>query len=337
MAYEPVALKQDIVIERIYTIHYFEYTNDFIFSGESHDFWEFLYVDKGEVIISAGTRQLSLKKDEIIFHKPGEFHAVRSNGRIAPNLIVISFSCDSPDMDFFAEKRFSLTQAERQLLAQILLEAKQLFSTPFNDPWTTKMECVSDPPFGCGQLIRLYLEQFLLQLIRKNRSLPCHAPVSFPGKNGAEDALYQQVVAYLEQHLASQLTLEKICQDNLVSYRSLARIFRERNSCGVMKFFAAMKLDAAKQLIRARELNFTQIADALGYSSVHYFSRHFKRLTGMSPSEYASSAKMLTEAPASRPGACHTESSQAGRRFQCSPKTGTDQSAHTLPLHTRSQ
>lgn len=297
MAYESVALKQDISIERIYTIHYFEYTNDFIFSGESHDFWEFLYVDKGEVIVSADTRQLSLKKDEIIFHRPGEFHAVRSNGKIAPNLIVISFSCDSPCMDFFAEKNFFLTRAERQLLAQIILEAKQLFSTPLNDPWTMKMERFSDPPFGCEQLIRLYLEQFLLQLIRKSRPLPCPAPVSFSEKNGAGDAIYQQLVAYLEQHLDSQLTLEKICQDNLISYRSLARIFRERHNCGVMKFFTNMKLSTAKQLIRAQDLNFTQIADALGYSSVHYFSRHFKKLTGMSPSEYAASAKMIAEAP----------------------------------------
>lgn len=297
MAYVSITLKQDIMIDRLYTIHYFEYTNDFIFNGESHPFWEFLYVDKGEVIINAGSRQLSLKKDEVIFHKPDEFHAVRSNGRIAPNLIVISFACDSPCMDFFAEKTFSLSRTERQLLAQIILEAKQLFATPLNDPWTQKMERVAAPPFGCEQLIRLYLEQFLLHLIRRSQPVPCYTNITFSEKNGAEDALYQQLIAYLEKHLDSQLTLERICQDNLISYTRLVRIFRERHNCSVMKFFTNMKINAAKQLIRAQDLNFTQIADALGYSSVHYFSRHFKKLTGMSPSEYAASAKMITEAP----------------------------------------
>ena len=43
--------------------------------------------------------------------------------------------------------------------------------------------------------------------------------------------------------------------------------------------------------------NFTQIADRLGFSSIHYFSRQFKRITGMTPSEYASSIKALSDQP----------------------------------------
>lgn len=50
MAYVKTYLKREIVIDSIVTIHYFEYTSDFIFHGESHDFWEFLYVDRGERI-----------------------------------------------------------------------------------------------------------------------------------------------------------------------------------------------------------------------------------------------------------------------------------------------
>lgn len=293
MGYEACELKQEIAVEKLYTIHYFEYTNDFIFCGESHPFWEFLYVDKGEVIVSAGSQQFSLKKDEIIFHKPNEFHAVRSNGRVAPNLIVISFACDSPAMALFEEKRFLLSGRERQLLAQIIQEARQLFSTPLNNPWTKKMERVPDPPAGSEQLIRLYLEQFLLYLLRHMQKQVL--PVSC--RPETEDELYSQLLSYLEQHIGDSLTLAQICQDNRVSYSRLVRLFHDRHGCSVMKFFGGMKLAAAKQLIRSRELNFSQIADVLGYSSVHYFSRHFKALTGMSPSEYAASAKMLAEAP----------------------------------------
>lgn len=297
MEYEAIRLKQDIVIERLYTIHYFEYTNDFIFSGESHPFWEFLYVDKGGVIVNADDRQLSLKKDEVIFHRPDEFHAVRSDGTTAPNLIVISFDCTSPAMSFFAGKIFTLSRPERQLLGQIILEAGQLFSTPLNNPWTKKMERMPNPPLCCEQLIRLYLEQFLLQLLRRSRPFDSRPLPFVSSKNEREDEIYRQVISYLEKHLNVQLTLAQICQDNRISYSQLARLFHDRHGVSVMKFFAGMKLAAAKQLIRAQNLNFTQIADALGYSSVHYFSRHFKAMTGMSPSEYASSAKMLAEAP----------------------------------------
>ena len=56
-----------------------------------------------------------------------------------------------------------------------------------------------------------------------------------------------------------------------------------------------MKIEFAKQLIREDQMNFTQISDFLGYSSIHYFSRQFKKITGMTPSEYSSSIKALSE------------------------------------------
>ena len=49
MAYYGVDLKNSISIKRIYSIHYFEYMSNFSFAGESHDFWEFIFVDKGQV------------------------------------------------------------------------------------------------------------------------------------------------------------------------------------------------------------------------------------------------------------------------------------------------
>ena len=42
-------------------------------------------------------------------------------------------------------------------------------------------------------------------------------------------------------------------------------------------------------------MNFTQISAHLGYTSIHYFSRQFKKIVGMTPSEYASSVKAIAE------------------------------------------
>lgn len=48
-------------------------------------------------------------------------------------------------------------------------------------------------------------------------------------------------------------------------------------------------------MIRTNRMNFTQISEHLGYTSIHYFSRQFKKVTGMTPSEYASSIKAMAE------------------------------------------
>ncbi len=43
MKYKLTALNEELVIDQIVTIHYFEFVKDYRFEGERHDFWEFLY------------------------------------------------------------------------------------------------------------------------------------------------------------------------------------------------------------------------------------------------------------------------------------------------------
>ena len=107
--------------------------------------------------------------------------------------------------------------------------------------------------------------------------------------------LYQRVVNYLDEHIREHMTIEKICKANLIGRSQLQKLFRERNHCGVIYYFSCRKIELAKELIRENHHNFTQISDDLGYTSVHYFSRQFKKIAGMTPSEYASSIKGLAE------------------------------------------
>ena len=78
MAYQSIQLDQELFVSDIYTIHYYEYRNDFHFDGERHDFWEFQCVDKGaaEVITDNGT--YTLTRSQVIFHRPNEFHTSES-------------------------------------------------------------------------------------------------------------------------------------------------------------------------------------------------------------------------------------------------------------------
>ena len=99
----------------------------------------------------------------------------------------------------------------------------------------------------------------------------------------------------MEDHINEQLTIETICENTLVSRSRLQKLFQELHGCGVIEFFTLMKIDTAKELIRSNQLNFTQIADRLGYTSIHYFSRQFKKVTHMTPSEYATSIRLLAE------------------------------------------
>lgn len=298
MNYIPTYLHDSLSIEKIYTIHYFEYMANFTFDGESHNFWEFIYVDKGEINITAGTKQLTLQKGEIFFHQPNEFHAVQATGLSAPNIIVISFASKSSAMHFFTSRLLTLDTLERNLLASIIKEAEHCFSSRADDPYLTCMVKKNSDMFGAEQMIRLYLEHFLIHIIRRQSRL--HALKTSPSpyiKMSVQDIneIFHTTVEYLENHLGSKVSLEQICRDNSIGRTQLQKIFHEKSGCSVIDYFSKLKIDTAKQMLRTNQFNITQISEKLGYTSVHYFSRQFKKATGMPPSEYASSVKALSE------------------------------------------
>ena len=110
-------------------------------------------------------------------------------------------------------------------------------------------------------------------------------------KENIDTEVFNRVVAYLGQHLSGRVTIETICKDNLIGRSQLQKIFSKKSGLGIIEYFSNMKIEAAKDLIRTEQMNFTQISEKLGYTSIHYFSRQFKKVTGMTPSEYASSIK----------------------------------------------
>lgn len=294
MNYSYTPIKLEIVLDYIVTIHYFEYTRGFEFPGEAHDFWELLYVDKGEVEIFTGDRRCTLTKGDIIFHKPMEFHGLRCLGGNAPNLLVAAFVTGSPAMSFFQGRLLRAGDPERDLLARVIREARSAYSSALNDPYLEKLILREDVPFGAEQLIKISLEQLLIQLIRRD-SAPVKVRATSSIRETADSALFRRVTAYLEAHIREQLTLDDVCRENIIGRSSLQKTFRSRTGGGVMEYFSRMKIETAKQYIRDGQRNFTEIAHDLGFSTIHYFSRRFKVVTGMTPTEYASSVKILEE------------------------------------------
>ena len=273
---------------------------DFVFRGEAHDFWEFLYVDKGSVIVQSGDDHLLLNTGDIIFHEPNEFHSIQSVGNTSPNLIAVSFISSSHAMDFFRKKNCTLSLEERTLISQLLNSAREVLSTPLNIPSIEQVKIKPDLPLGSEQLILLYLELFLITIARnhpqKNEFTQKLSPkVLSPENVSSKSERITKIIQYLEFHICERLTLSDICEANSLSRSALQSLFHNEKGCGVMEYFNNMKIQRSKEIIRDGTMNFTEIAYFLSYSSLQYFSRQFKKITGVSPLEYASSVKNISQ------------------------------------------
>lgn len=285
MAYEKTVLDTSLKIDGIYTIHYFEYTKDFNYSGEFHDFWEIVYADKKSVVITAGATETTLRAGQMFIHRPNEFHRIRCDGTSAANSVVISFDCSCKELFDISGKVLTCCADEKKLMGLIISEAIEAFSNPLGSPYTTKMEKSRKGNFACEQIIEMSLEMLLISLIRGNKT-------AAPSTKNKHSKLLIEICEYLEANIDKPLKFDDIIRHFNVSASVIKRLFQSSLNCGIMEHFLRLRIDVAKQLIREDELNFTEISEYLCFSSPQYFSSAFKRISGMSPSEYEQSVKL---------------------------------------------
>ncbi len=70
------------------------------------------------------------------------------------------------------------------------------------------------------------------------------------------------------------------------NYTYLSNLFSEVKGTTIEKFYLALKIERVKELLVYDELNLTEIAFKLHYSSVAHLSNQFKRMTGLTPSHF---------------------------------------------------
>ena len=122
-----VSFEKIFNIEKIITIFYMEFSKNFFYEGERHDFWEMVYIDKGEMICTADKNKFVLKSGEMTFHKPNEFHNLSGDNSVAPNVSIITFECKSRAMKYFEGKIFKLDSEEKTLLSTLFSEGLSCF------------------------------------------------------------------------------------------------------------------------------------------------------------------------------------------------------------------
>ena len=286
--YIKTQLKNVITVSKIVTMHYYEFDKSFVFEGEAHDFWEMVYIDEGRVKIKRDGESLVLEQGEIVFHRPNEFHSIKALDS-SPTFFVMSFVCHSPLVGYLEKYHTVLSQRLCGFIASIIKEAESTYVIHKNDPTLKKLIKKEDPPIGGEQLIKTYLEQFLILLIRSIAKK--EAPRVFPSKESMENHLVSAAKRFLEEKAEEPFRVNDLCAALGYSKSYLSKLFREQTGETIKGFAIRQKIKLAKRLIREGNLNFAQISDKLSFDNPQYFSRVFKRVTGLTPTEFKSSLR----------------------------------------------
>lgn len=292
MDFQLIKIEPDIQISGFHSIYYFEFDKTFYHPSEKHDFWELVYVDDGKINAIVDGVGCELSKGQVIFHTPMEAHSHIANQKDSSNLVVISFSCSSPIMGFFTRKIFNLEKDSQKILSLFMKETKNAMGYLPGDYFNKSPLDFSHATPGSVQLMQCYLVEFLFSLIRSDESSVQTMIYTKDSRLIAESSLVSSIETFMEEHVSSAPSLATLCEHFSVSRTYLCRAFKNGTGKSPVDYWIDLKIKKAKRLIREENQNISQISESLGYSSIHHFTRMFKKVTGLSPSAYKTSVRL---------------------------------------------
>ena len=279
--YNTTPLPDNFSIEGIVTVskHTFSVAPGPI-RGESHDFPEILYITKGRHKLLLDDTDYILSAGQLIIYAPGAYHTSREKNHTEG--LILSFRISTEAILPLCNQVITLTSLQKQTFLQIIEDGLSCFRGVQDkeiQQGFKGMALKDSADKVTLQRIKKQLEFFLTDISSNLR------PQDAKQTRRAKD--FEQVVDFFNRHISENLTLTQIADGCGMSVSKLKLLFRENSGGGAIDYFIALKIDRAQELIRKGDMNFTQIADSLGFHSLHYFSRTFKKITSYSPSQFA--------------------------------------------------
>ena len=96
-----------------------------------------------------------------------------------------------------------------------------------------------------------------------------------------------KILHYIKDNYTAAIQLDDIAEHTKMSKQYCMRLFKRHMHTTINDYILELRMKHASYLLRSTYMNVNQTADYLGFSSVSYFSRTFKKYFGVSPSEYS--------------------------------------------------
>ena len=255
----------------IYTFYYQEREQGFLFPGEAHPMPELTYVDQGELHSVADGQDILLKQGDIAVFGPDQWHMHYADIGGAPGYITITFDLEGVDVTPLLNRKFAAPQPLVALLKQMLREQERM------DEYS-------------NDVLIAQLTQVMVLLLRE-AAAPTGTKLQTSNAVHSENEIIRQAQQYVSAHIREKLSVPLVARQVDVSPSYLTALFHKNLQISPGEYIRRSKLQESKQMIRENEMNFTEIAAALQYSTVHHFSRQFKEKFGITPPEYAKSVR----------------------------------------------
>jgi AraC-like DNA-binding protein/quercetin dioxygenase-like cupin family protein len=268
---DALRIERRVQVDGLYTFFYHEKEQGFLFPGESHPMLELTYVDQGSLHSVADGQDLLLKQGDMVIYAPNQWHMQYADVDVAPRYVTLTFDMTGDGLEPLMNRKFTASRQAVSLLRQMLREHEHLDEFSYD-------------------MIIYQLNMLLLELLRDAVS-PSGAKLQTSNAIHSENEIIRKAQQYISSNIREKLSVPLVARQVDVSPSYLTALFHKNLQISPGEYIRRIKLQESKQMIRENAMNFTEIAMALQYSTVHHFSRQFKDKFGITPSEYAKSVR----------------------------------------------
>ncbi len=270
VAAEHYVVEPQVKLQRLYAIFYQEKERGFLHPGEAHSMLELIYVDRGSLHSVADGKDLLLCQGDMVLYGPNQWHMQYAQAEEAPRIVSVNFDATGLDLQKIANRKFEKPAKAVALLHQILAEQERMDGQ-------------------AQDFILCYLTQLLLSLHREEPHRGDKLQMLHSVNN--ENEIIRRAQQYIGTHVRQKLSVPIVAGGIEVSASYLTALFQKHLQISPGEYIRRIKLQESKQMIREGNMNFTEIATSLHYSTIHHFSRQFKDKFGITPTEYAKSVR----------------------------------------------
>lgn len=229
---------------------------------------EFHYIKKGEGFYFIQNRRYPFSKNNVMAIKSGEIHKfIRQSSFVEKGTLYFPLSFlktgllknivrECPHVTALAEKEAMLAEIMLKNIAGEIESKKSLWE----------------------EIVYSWISQFLLMIKRASGKRP---------KKTLKNTVAENLIEYIEGNFTRDVSLPEIAKKFSLSASRISHIFKEETSMGVKHYILQRRIVEAKKLLEENSsMKVAVISAKVGFGNFALFNRIFKKVTGLTPSNY---------------------------------------------------
>lgn len=249
-------------------------TNTLIDTHIHKNFFELTVVTDGKGIITTNNYPVTVKKGDIYLSLPFDSHKIESDSENILNFYFMSFATENEN---FVKEFDNISMTHNAPNSRIICDDK------INWLIGNAISELDNKTEFTEQLLLSIFTQILIYLIQNFQKVK---PQKKTYKITHAEELSYNLINYIDTHIFSIKSLDDLSKITGYSYGYLSNIFRKTTNQSLSSYFHKKKMNIAEILLLENELNISEIAAKLNYSSVYAFSKAFSNFFKISPTNY---------------------------------------------------